>query len=470
MLLAAKWVLPITSDPIENGAILISKDKIKAVGRKRDLIKTHPKETVIDFGKAILLPGFVDTHTHLEYSVFRGMCDDLPFALWKIQVTKKSKKLSDSDWISSAQLGTLEAIQSGITCIADISSTGASLSTALLAGLRGAIFCEVSGMDHSKIDEVVSCARRNVHSWLEQSQNSHLKIGVSPLGVYTVAPPLFKAVSDWARKEDIPLCLHLAGSPDEYSFIMYGSSLLATTYRDLMGWSDLLWQPMGVSPVKYVEQWDVFEGEVIAVHCIQVGERDIDILRKYDVAIAHCPKCSAKLGMGIAPLRDFIRCGLRVGIGTDSPASNNTMDIFDEMRTGLLLQRGASESVEGFSAEQFVRMATLGGAEVLKMEGEIGSLEEGKQADIIAVDISHSHQIPVNDPYSALVYTTNQENVIFTMVGGKVLYEKNGYSILDQEEILACTEPIRKKLKGRSLESRGYGKHAGSGHGSRGKR
>lgn len=448
MLLTAKWVIPVATKPFKDGAILVKRGKIQKVGKKGELKKAYADEDVYDFKNAVLLPGFVDTHTHVEYSVFRGLCDDLPFTDWKMQLTKRSRKLSSPDWQASARLGVLEAISSGITSIADITKTGASLEAAKEAGLRGIIFYEVSGMDHKQIDKIISKAKRDVKSWKAKCRGTKLKVGVSPYSVYTVTPPLFKAVSEWARKDKLIVSLHLAGSKDEYKFVKYGSSSLANQYRELMGWEDILWQPTGVSPIKYLEQWDTFEsGPVVAVHCVQIDKNDLDILEKYDLRIVHCPKCSAKLGMGVAPLLEFINRGLKVGLGTDSPASNNTMDLIDEMRTGILMQRGEAESVENLSAELFINIATLGGAQVLEMGDKIGSLEEGKQADIIGVDLSSSHQRPVRDPYSALVYTASQENVIFTMVGGKILFNRGDYSSLNPDEILSSAEPVRSKIR-----------------------
>jgi len=449
MLLKAKWVLPVSKKPIEDGAVVISGDIIEAIGKFKELKKKHPKEKIKDFGQAVLMPGFIDAHSHFEYSAFRGLCDDLSFSYWKMQVTKKGNKFSDEDWFCSAKLGVLEAVRSGITCVADSTSTGASLQATKEAGLRGVIFYEVTGMDDSKVNEIVSKSKKIVSSWQVKADGTNLKIGVSPYSVYTVSPPLFKSVSHWAREEGLRVCFHLAGSPDEYEFVKYGSSSLATLFLKQMGWDDFLWQPTGVSPVKYVEQWDALEsGKVMVVHCVQVSDEDIDILKKYDVSIVHCPKCSAKLGMGIAPLRKFLHRNLKVGMGMDSPASNNTMDMFDEMRIGLLLQRGLEEKVDEFSAENFVRLATLGGAQALRMDSEIGSLEEGKKADLIAVDISHAYQSPMCDPYSTLVYTANQEDIIFTMVGGKVLYEEGEYFTLDKKKVLAMVKPLRNKLKG----------------------
>lgn len=152
--------------------------------------------------------------------------------------------------------------------------------------------------------------------------------------------------------------------------------------------------------------------------------------------------------MGIAPLQEFLDMQLRVGLGTDSPASSNTMDIFDEMRIGLLLQRGLNQSMQHLEAATFVRMATLGGARALGMDKTIGSLEPQKQADLVVVDMSHSHQRPLTHPYSALVYTANQENVVLTMVGGRTLFSGGENATgLNAEDVLRQIEPIRAKLR-----------------------
>ncbi len=447
MLLAAKWVLPISHKPVENGAIVIEGTKIKDVGTFEEMVNKYPGEEVSDFGKAVILPGFIDLHTHLEYSVFRGVCDDLGYADWKIQLTIKSRTLTESDWMHSAYLGALEAIQSGITTIADITKSGASLTAAKDAGLRGIIYYEVTGMDYAKLPKIMSHMDKDVTNWIDKAKGSNLIIGFAPHSPYTVAPPLFQESTKWARERNLQICTHLAGSKAEYDFVKYGSGQLSNEYWNLVGWNNILWQPTGVSPVKYLEEWGVFDGgNILAVHCVQVDESDIDILKRYNVSIAHCPRCNAKLGMGIAPLSSFLSRGMSVGIGTDSPASNNTTDVFDEMRIGLLIQRGITRSAD-FTAEDFVYMATLGGAGAVNMQDKIGSLEAGKEADVIVVDMSHSHQVPAGDPYSALVYTANQENIVLTMVAGKVLYKDYGYTNLDEMEILKKSEPIRKKVK-----------------------
>lgn len=447
-LLTAKWVLPISSAPIKDGGVVVTNDKITAVGPAEELEASFPGAQRQDFGRAVILPGFVDLHTHLEFSGMRGILADLPYSQWKIQLEKKSARLEPEDWLAFARLGAIEAAQSGITTIADITDSGASLTAALELGLRGMIYHEITGMDYSQVSQTIDAAKHQVAAWQDKTAGSRLKIGVAPHSAYSVSPPLIKATSEWAVADGLKVCVHLAGSKDEYDFVKYGSSPLAGAYRDLMGWGDLLWQPTGVTPVKYMLQWEIFDCDVLAVHCIQVNEDDLKILKDYDVAVAHCPKCSAKLAMGIAPMRDFLDMGLRVGLGTDSPASNYTMDVFDEMRIGLLLQRGLNQATQNLEAQTFVHMATIGGAKALGLETTIGSLEPEKQADIVVVDMSHSHQRPLTDPYSALVYTANEENVVLTMVGGRAIFEGGeDTTALKTEDILRSVEPIRRKLR-----------------------
>jgi 5-methylthioadenosine/S-adenosylhomocysteine deaminase len=207
--------------------------------------------------------------------------------------------------------------------------------------------------------------------------------------------------------------------------------------------------PTGVSPVRYVYQWGILDlPNVLAVHCVHVDAEDIDVLRRSGVAIAHCPRCNAKLGMGTAPLGEFMTHKLRVGIGTDSPASNSTIDFFEEMRVGLLIQRGLHGEQGFFPAKTFVDMASLEGARALKLDDRIGTIEPGKRADIIAVDLSKSWQVPTQNPYGALVHTCNQEDVLMTMVDGRVLYDRGRFLTLDPDAMAERLEQMRLKVRG----------------------
>lgn len=447
MLLTARYVLPITSAPITEGALLVRDGRIEDIGRADELRERYPDEEVRDFGRSAILPGFVDLHTHFEYSGFRGLVDDLPYSKWKIAVSRREGALTREDWEDAANLGALEAIQSGITTIADITDTGASVKAAATAGLRGIIYREVSTMQAADVNDTMAAATDDVAAWAEHLPSEYLVPGIAPHAAYTCHPRLFEAVSEYAVANGVPVATHLAGSRDEYDFVKYGSSRLATELSADGEWRDTPWLPTGVSPVRYLLQWGIFDvPHLLGVHAIQVDDEDIDILAERNVAIATCPRCAAKLAMGTAPIGVFLEHGIDVGLGTDSPASNNTIDFFDEMRIGLLLQRAVYADREFLRAERFVRMATIDGARALGMADRIGSLETGKCADVIAVDLSHSHQAPIRNPYSALVHTCNQENVLFTMVGGRVLYDRGTYETLDTDRIVARADETRSKL------------------------
>jgi 5-methylthioadenosine/S-adenosylhomocysteine deaminase len=448
MLLTAKYVLPISRPCIQDGAVLVRDGVIADVGTRADLESRYPGELARDFGVAALMPGFVDLHTHLEYHVFRGIVDDLGYSGWKMQVSKLERNLTTEDWEDSAYLGAMESIASGITSIADITDTGASLKAAASAGLGGVVYREVSTMDKAKVSTRLAAAREDIEQWRGRASDPVLRIGIAPHSPYTCHPTLFEAAAELAVEMDLPTAIHLAGSHDEFDFVKYGSSSLAQDFREQSGWNDLAWMPTGVSPVKYVQQWGLYQvPNLLAVHCVQVDAADIEILAENDVAVAHCPRCNAKLGMGVAPLRQLLERDLRVGIGTDSPASNNTVDMFDEMRIGLLIQRGVTGEAEFFTAERFVRMATLEGARAVRADKRVGSLENGKQADIIAVDLSGSHQVPTQDPASALVHSANANNIVMTMVAGRVLYDHGDYMTVDAERALARAGEIRVKLR-----------------------
>ncbi|MBI5231312.1 MAG: amidohydrolase family protein [Coriobacteriales bacterium] len=447
MILTARYVIPVATPHIENGAVLVRDDTIVEIGDYEHLRAAHPDEPVRDFGLAALLPGFIDLHTHLEYSSMRGLVDDLPYSRWKLQVMEREKHLSQTDWEDAAMLGALESLRSGITCVADITATGASARAAHASGLRATIYREAATMDRTKVDSVMLQADEDIRSWREIADPSRVQVGIAPHAAYSCHPELFKKIAEYAM-DGTPVSIHLAGSKEEYEFVKYGSSMLAVDYRAAVPESPSVWLPTGVSPVRYVLQWGLFKvPNLLAVHVTQVDDSDIEVLASHDVSIAYCPRCNAKLGMGIAPLYKFIQSDLIVGIGTDSPASNNVIDMFDEMRIGLLLQRAILGEEHWLGARRFVKMATLDGARALGIDDRVGSLEPGKQADIVAIDLSHSHQVPTHYPYSTVVHTANQENVLLTMIGGEVAYEQGTWAALDQERIYARAEEMRVKLR-----------------------
>ncbi|WP_251212748.1 amidohydrolase family protein [Adlercreutzia murintestinalis] len=451
MIVSAKYVFPVTSEPIFNGAVLVEGDRIADIGELDALRLRYPDEEVVDYGMAAVMPGLIDLHTRLEKSVLRGVVADKPFAEWILSVIDHSVQLEQSDWYDSAILGGLDALSSGITCVVDITSTGAAGRAASALGLRGVIYREVGAMDKMRVDYAMHSAQRDIEQWNEEFGSELVRIGIAPAAIYANHPSVFQRVTEVAQRDDLPVAMRLAGSREEYNFVMYGSSMFAvdTMTEEARGYVEIPpWLPFGVTPVRYALNWGAFDSNnVLLIHAVHVNDEDIKKLREFDVAVCTCPSSNAKLGMGVAPLSEFMKAGLRVGLGTDSPAATESTDMIAEMRMGLLLHR-ASDTRRFLSSQEVLELATIGGARALRQDDRIGSLEVGKQADIIAVDLSSSHQSLDQNPVSALVNTCTASDVMMTMVGGKVLYEKNNWHVgVEVAKNIARVIEIRSKLK-----------------------
>jgi 5-methylthioadenosine/S-adenosylhomocysteine deaminase len=450
MLLIARYVIPVTSRHIENGAILVRDGHIADIGYATKLKTRYPDEEMRDFGLAALMPGFVDAHTHLEYSAMRGLINDSPYAAWKLHLADKERLFTQQDWDDSALLGAMEAVRSGITTIADITSTGSSLKAAQAVGLRGVVYREVGTMDRHEVTSVLDEAKSDIREWRSRANMERLQVGIAPSALYNCHPHVFEGVAEFAA-DGTHVALHLAGSREEYEFIRYGSSpfsVHSTEQERGYGIDMPPWLATGVSPVRYILNWEVFNApNVMAIHCVHVDDSDIEKLEEYDISVAVCARCNAQLAMGVAPLNKFLKANLRVGLGTDSPAATDATDPLFEMRLNLLLQRALGSRSNFPSSAQMIHLATFGSAEALRLEGRIGSLEAGKQADIIALDLSHSNQVPTHDPSSAIVNTTTPNNLLMTMVGGDILYDGDHQHSVDTERVLARAEELRLKLR-----------------------
>ena len=326
MLLCAQYILPITSEPFQKGAVLVRDNVIRDIGTAEMLKLRYPDEEVVDFGQAAIMPGLVDLHTHLENSVMRGIVHDVPYTTWVTSMLEKSAKMDVSDWYDSAILGGLEALSSGITCVADITATGAACTATQKLGMRSVIYREVGAMDKRRVDYAMRIAENDIMHWREEVDGDRITIGVAPAAMYACHPSMFSKVSEFARRENVPVAMHVAGNREEYNFIKYGSSPFSVhTMDQKRGFVEIPpWLPTGTPPVRYALNWGAFESDnVLAIHCVHVDDKDVQKLKEYDVAVAVCPRCNAQLGMGVAPINEFMRAGLRLGMGTDSPAATD---------------------------------------------------------------------------------------------------------------------------------------------------
>ncbi len=446
-ILSAEFVLPISAAPIEKGAVLIEKDKIIAVGKTSELCEKFPEASREDFGEAVLMPGFVNCHAHLEITAMRGFLDasDGDFYSWLINLTKtRAEILTEEDVKTAAIFGALEGARAGITCFGDIGRFGKAGFEALKTnGLRGVLFQET---DFSPLNETSAEDFEKLKDKffeLKETETDLVKVGISPHSPYTVSRKLFEKITEFALEENLEISIHAAESIDEDVFLKTGEGFFAELYKKF----NLRWNAPKMSPVEYLNEIGVLRAKPLLAHCVKVSENDIDIIRKSASRIAHCPKSNAKFGHGIAPLGRFLEKGIKTGFGSDSVASNNTCDILEEARFATLLARTLETKKDFLHAEQIIETATLGGAQAIGLENETGSLESGKQADIIAVSLDNAAQIPVHDAYSALLFAANGRDVKMTMVAGREIYRENSAKIVDENDLKAKMREIAGKMK-----------------------
>ena len=422
--LRAYWVLPISGPPIENGEVIIDGDRIVDV-RKASATTTSD---VTDFGPAIIMPGLVNVHTHLDYTLMRGLLEEIPFFPWIRQLTARKSALSWDDWVASATMGAAEAVASGITTIGDCTDSGAALYGARELGLSGVIYQEVFGIDESStVDAILQELKAKVQNLVVAAVGTRLEIGISPHAPYTVRPALMTALAQYRREHALKVCIHAAESQAEAELIRSGTGPIAEMF-DRRGIS---WQPPRSGATAYLGSLGILGRDTLLVHGVQLAAEERAALRSSEVAWAHCPKSNAKLGNGVA---DLGMLGLeaartsgagppRIGLGSDSVASNNNMDLFEEMRFAVLMQRGMQRKISALTAKEAVEMATIGGAKSLGLAADIGSLEPGKLADLCVVRLGDLHSSPYYDPYSALVYASRAPDVIHTIIGGITEYD-----------------------------------------------
>lgn len=431
MLLSAQYVVPVSSDPIENGAILVRDDSIVDVGPTEMMRLRYPEEELKDFGMAALTPGFIDLHARIEDAVFRGLIQDLPFVKWSSKILHLRNRITPEETYDSAFLGGLEELSSGVTTIADTTTTGACVNAVQNLGLRGVLYREAGAIDKRLVNYAIKKADGDLEKWSQSIDDERITLGIAPAPTYRCHPELYREAARYATAHnDMPLSIQLAGSSEEYRFVKYGATAGLDAAAAEHGFMEVPpWLPTQVTPVNYVLNWGLFEAKnVMMVYGVRVTDEDIRQLKEYDVAVAVCPSLNAQLGMGVAPVNEFLRAGMRCGLGTGAPGSIDFLDIFAEMRMELLIQR-ALNTGEFIDSQTLIEMGTLRAAKVLRMEDKIGSLEVGKLADIVAVDLSGSHQTPTTDPVAALLSSASNGDVMMTMVDGKVLYERGRWHV-----------------------------------------
>lgn len=477
MILLGRWVVPISSPYLENGAVVIERDRILDFGPSAAIQGKYPQHEIRSYPDAAIMPGFVNVHTHLELTVLRGYLENLPFWNWIQKLTRtKYQVLSYDELVVSALLGALEAVRAGITTVADPMDLGASLEAVLTSGLRAVLYQECFSPKEEEADRVLEELQRKVEGlkekvdkWPEgasslgstdwsfsipadvEQRRTRLTLGLSPHAPYTVSRTLFQKVHAYATRGGFPVCIHAAESEAEMQLLEGGFGPIMQSYR--MRGVD--WHPPKCSPVQYLHQLGVITDSTLLVHCVHLEDDDYKTIESENASVAHCPKSNWKLGHGYMNLKAMRQRQIRLGLGSDSVASSNNMDLFEEMRFALFnpswletvpASSGTKTPAGVFDAGDALRLATLGGAQALGMSSKIGSIEIGKQADLIAVDLSRPHTLPVFSPVTALVLSARASDVRMTMVGGELLLEEGKIQRVNESVLCRAVEKMREKM------------------------
>ncbi len=427
----------LTMDPSFNqyrpGAVAVDKGRIMAAGRQADLEKEYDARESIDCKGRVVMPGLVNTHTHVPMTLLRGLADDLRLDVWlNGYIWPVEHEFATPEFVRlGTKIACAEMIRSGVTCFADMyfyeSDVALATSESGMRALCAQSILKFPTPDARDYEEALEKTREFIKKW-----KGHPLIvpSIAPHSVYTTTPDILKRCTEIALEFDIPLHTHISET-----------ALEVENMRD----------ETGMPVVPYVKKQGLLEAKVLAAHCVHIDEGEMRTLSRAGAGIAHNPSSNLKLASGIAQVWKMLEQGVKVGIGTDGPASNNDLDMFEEIRLAAFLAKAASGDPTTLPARQVLTMATRLGAEAMHMGDITGSLETGKAADLILVDLSPLHNSPnferdPNGAYAQLVYATHSNDVSDVMINGKWLMRDHKLTTLNEADLLAQAEEYARKI------------------------
>lgn len=420
--ISADWVVRVDGPPLADAAVAIGDDgRIEAVGPATELGAGE------HFPDSVILPGFVNAHSHLEYAAYAGFGDGLPFAPWIAIHVQRKARLTVDQMDDIARLGAAACLRSGITAVGDCSFAGSAAVACDELGLRGIVYLEVFGRDESALARFEASRERVAHAFSDR-----VRLGISPHAPYTCSVELYGACRDLG----LPLATHLSESEAELTYLAQGGGPWAS-------FAELLVEPYGRSAIEALAEADVLGPDTVAAHCVYLRPGELEVLASLDVAVAHCPRSNALLGCGIAPLATIRASGARVAIATDSPASTPSFDMFEELRTAVYAARARERRADALTAADALELATLGGASALGLEHDVGSLTPGKQADLTVLSLAESPFLPVEDPVTAALLGGSPERVTATLVSGEDRYRKGS---TEWRELIDAARDARSRM------------------------
>ena len=414
---------------IPNGAVAINDDRILAVGTADEISQGYATSQKIDVRGQVILPGLVNTHTHAPMVLYRGLADDLALMDWlnKYIFPAEAKTLSPDFVRIGTRLAALEMIESGTTTFADMYLFEDDIAqTTHEAGLRGVLGQSVIRFpvaDAKTPEDALVRAEAFIKKWKDDAL---ITPAVAPHAPYTVDPATLKAVRELANRYGVPVLIHLAETRDEVKIIQ-------DTHQQ--------------SPTQYLDSLGLWNGRSLAAHAVWLDPADMATLAQRGVGVSHNPASNMKLASGIAAVPQWIERGIHAGLGTDGAASSNDLDMFEAMRLTALLHKVSTSNPQAMPARLVLELATRRGAEALGLGDRIGSLEVGKQADLITVAMDGARQTPMFDPLSHLVYVTHGDDVRNTIVAGRVLMRDRQVLTLNSADVLRDAGAMAERVR-----------------------
>jgi 5-methylthioadenosine/S-adenosylhomocysteine deaminase len=417
----------------EPGAVAVQGDQIVAVGAEADLVKAYDAKEYMDCGQKVLMPGLINAHTHVPMSLLRGLADDLRLDVWLMgYMMPVEREFVNPDFVSlGTSLACAELIRTGVTCFADMYYFEEYVARATArAGLRAVCSQTVlkfPAPDAGYFEESLAASREYIARW----KNHPLIVpSVAPHAPYTCTQEILQATAALAVEFDVPLHTHLAET-----------ALEVENCRN----------ENGMPVIPYVKKQNLFDAKVLAAHCVHVDDGEIKTLLHHKAGVAHNPSSNLKLASGFAPVKKLLEAGVNVGIGTDGPASNNDLDMFEEIRLAAFLSKGHTGDPTALPASSVLSMSTRLGAHALHIGGITGSLEPGKRADLILVDITRLHNAPrfkreKNSIYAQLVYSSHSTDVSDVMVNGCWLMRDRQLTTLDEKELITQAQEYASRI------------------------
>ncbi len=416
---------------IDNGAVAVAGNAICEIGARAELAAKYRDARILEVGRGLVMPGLVNVHSHAPMALLRGLADDLPLMTWlQEHIFPVEAKLTGELVYQGALLSTLEMIKSGTTSFCDMYLFAKDVARAAeKSGMRawvGEVLYDFPSPNYGELDQGFVY----VDEMFAQYENHPLvTVTVDPHAVYTCCPDLLVKLKEKAVERGCRYVIHLSETKGE----VQGA-----------------YAQFGKSPVQHLEGLGLLDSSVLAAHCVEVSGEEIALLAERGVKIAHCPESNMKLASGVAPVAAMHAALLDVGLGTDGAASNNDVDMFGEMDSAAKLQKVHNLDPTALPALDVLQMGTMGGARVLGAEQMIGSLEVGKRADIIVLDLEQPHLTPMYNIPSHLVYAARGGDVVHSVIDGRVIMENRRLLNLDEEAILAHCRELAHKLTGRT--------------------